>query len=743
MGEVHEQSESSLLASKLASPALPSLTIERPRLCQVLESAVERPVTVLDAPAGWGKTVALTAWARTRTDNPVSWLSLDPEDHDKQLLGYLTQAVASGLAEAGDGYRDDVVDMANAIAKRTEPLVLVIDNFHNLSDEPPLAWLEFLMRHAAPGLRLVLSGRGDPALPLHHVRLRGELTVLREPELSFTRSETGQLLDAAGLAVADRDVTALHRHAEGWPAGIRLAAEVAAEEPDGAADIARVSGVSGPVADYLTAEVLSALPPEVRDMLGLTSVCDRLCPGLVDALTGRSDGEAVLAGLTRFNAFLVPVPGSPGWCRCRRMFSELLRAKLGHQPCDQVAGLHARSARWLAANGLSSDALRHALLAGQWAGADEVFVQGWPGLIWHCRSAISEPATDAQAPRDVSADPLLALALAAERLGEHDALAAQRYLDEADQFREQSVEAGGGDQFDVMAAALRVAVAQQCGGPQRLTQAATQLLELLGLCQPSLTPVSDPAVAADVLPGVPAPAFVAAAALALTALGTAELANGDLEVAESSLSGGLEYGRKANLPCERLVAASRLALVRAIRGQFTAAEIAAEAALDLPPCPGQTAGVHRAGAYLALAVVEIHRDQIGSAQVRLRRAAAVCDASVEPVISAGIAAATASIQHESGDVTGPMTRSAPAAAHSPNGDPPVTLRAGSTPSRRNCAHPTGTSEGPGGCCLPGPMIAKRQRRWRRCVARRFWCAVTTRKRRWRRCRSGRGPTRGL
>jgi LuxR family maltose regulon positive regulatory protein len=647
-----------LLTSKLAVPPPPGGVVERPRLHSLLDAGTRGPVTVLVAPAGWGKTVLLSAWAPT-AGGPVGWLSLEPADTGERFWWYLHGALTmSGLADplppprphAGTGY---LTQLAEALAGQARPVVLVLDDLHHVRDPAVTEGLDFLLRHAGSGLRLVVSGRSEPELPLHRWRLRDELMELRTDELSFTPAETRELFARHDLDLPGPALARLRARTEGWPAGLRFAALSLPEHPDPIRFVDRFAGDDPRVAGYLTGEVLGGLPTGTRDALLDASILERMCGPLVDALTGRGDGDALLTGLERAGGFMLPLDARPGWYRPHRMLGELLRAELGRRAPERVPELHRRAARWHAEQGLPADALRHALAGQDWGYATRLLVTHRHHLARYGHdeplpAPVPPPPVDA-----IRADPELALAYAADRLDLRDLDVADGYLRLADRHR-HLLAADRQDRFGLIATALQLAQAQQRGDAAQVRSAATGMLALLGEVEPVWpAAVVDPAhpapPAGPAAGGAGADRDAGAAAVALTALGTAELSDGDLAAAEAALTDGLVRAEVAGLSCARLVCASALAFVQAARGQLRAAERTARAALGAPPCPGQARSVHRGYAHLALAMADLQGERPDAARAELDLAAA-SEPGGDPELAAAVAIVAAQLRLDEGDL---------------------------------------------------------------------------------------------
>ncbi|MDF2739778.1 MAG: ATP-dependent transcriptional regulator, MalT-like, LuxR family, partial [Actinomycetia bacterium] len=309
-----------LLASKLAAPAMPGRVVERPRLFKLLDTGVERPVTLVAAPAGSGKTLLLTSWMSAASPpREVAWLSLDRGDNDPvRFWAYVLAALGrSGAVPADSGLRavqpspgdDDALppSLLHGLEELASPVVLVLDDVHELTEPRVLDGLDFLIRHAPPQLRLVLSTRADPPLALHRLLVSGQLTQLRGADLAFTVPEVDELLAGYDYRprLSDDDLAVLQARTEGWAAGLRLAAVSMQHQPDLHRFVMELAGDDRSLAGYLVSEVLEQQPAELRGFLLRTCVVGELSGELADALTGRDDGERTLARLERANAFVM------------------------------------------------------------------------------------------------------------------------------------------------------------------------------------------------------------------------------------------------------------------------------------------------------------------------------------------------------------------------------------------------------------------------------------------------------
>jgi LuxR family maltose regulon positive regulatory protein len=351
----------------LVPPARPS-QVARARLLRLLDGALSRPLTLVTAPAGFGKTTLVATWLRTVAP-ATAWLSLDEDDDvPGRFLEYLVAALdpdgsARTLLDSGSASMPAVVAaLVNDLAAEATELVAVLDDVHLLHEPEILDALTFLVEHCPPGLHLVFACRDEPELPLSRWRGRGVLVEIGAAQLRFSADEAAVLLDTlTGRDVDPAVVASLYRRAEGWAAGLQM---LGIGLRDGtAAPGPAVSYRAGDryVLDYLADEVLRGQPADVRDFLLRTSVLDELTPSLCDAVTGRSDSARVIRRLERANLFLTPVDDAGEWHRYHGLFADYLRGELAP---DVAAESHRRAADWYSFRGLPAETIRHAVAGG-------------------------------------------------------------------------------------------------------------------------------------------------------------------------------------------------------------------------------------------------------------------------------------------------------------------------------------------------------------------------------------------
>jgi LuxR family maltose regulon positive regulatory protein len=334
----------------------------------------KRRLTLVSAPAGFGKTTLVVAWLK-QIDHPAAWLSLDEADNDlPRFLAYLAAAfqqidegIGAPLLSALQSPQLPTIEkilagLLNEIALRTDSLILVLDDYHLLGEAAILEAMEFLLHHQPPQLHLVLTTREDPDLPLARLRARDQLTEIRARDLRFTREETDAFLRGVmGLELSKQDVAALEDRTEGWAAGLQLAGLSMQRQADRKSFIADFSGSHRHILDYLTDEVLQQQPEDIRTFLLQTAILDRLSGPLCDAVTGRMDSSRLLAHLEAANLFVTPLDEERRWYRYHHLFSDLLRNQLNRSQPEWIPELHRRASRWYAENGYIQAAIEHGL----------------------------------------------------------------------------------------------------------------------------------------------------------------------------------------------------------------------------------------------------------------------------------------------------------------------------------------------------------------------------------------------
>ena len=372
----------SLLLTKLSVPSARSTLVSRPRLGERLDEGLGRKLTLISAPAGFGKTTLLSAWpdAPSGNDRPVAWLSLDPGDNDPaRFWRYFITAVdqlqpgsgETALALLGSPQAPPIeailTTLLNELVDLSTDAVLVIDDYHLIESQTIHEALTFLIDHLPPRMHLAIATRVDPPLPLPRLRARGEMTELRAADLRFTPEEAATFLNRVmGLELSAEDTAELEGHTEGWIAGLQMAALAMRDHADVSGFIAAFTGSNRHVVDYLAEEVLARQPEELRTFLLETSVLDRMCAPLCNVVTGHADGQTTLEHLEHANLFLVALDDERHWYRYHHLFADVLLQRLHQTQAGLAPELHKRACGWFEEEGLVGEAINHALAAQDW-----------------------------------------------------------------------------------------------------------------------------------------------------------------------------------------------------------------------------------------------------------------------------------------------------------------------------------------------------------------------------------------
>jgi LuxR family maltose regulon positive regulatory protein len=479
-----------LLATKLHVPRPRPGFLARRRLLERLTEGTAGALTLVCAPAGFGKTSLLGDWVR-RSQQRVAWLSLDGGDSDPARF-WRYVAAALDTVRPGVGQRADplfqgaqpspeavLTMLVNELAEGPGEVVLVLDDYHLVEAPPVHDSLAALLERVPPQLRLVLASRTDPPLPLARLRASGQLAELREADLRFTSEEAAALLrTTVGPELPQAAVAALGDRTEGWVVGLQLAALSLRGHADVGAFVDGFSGSHRYVLDYLCEEVLDGQPEPLRAFLLETSILERLSGPLCDAVTGRADGQELLEQAERANLFLHPLDEVRSWWRYHHLFADFLRVRLRQERPDRVEELHRNAAAWHEAQGLADEAIGHSLAAGDatWAARliereVDACILRWEGATLQCWLAALPAELVGSRPRLSLAQANLALISGRVEAIEGPLGAAERGVGEAvDEPYEPSVGRGAS-----MMANLPAAIALQHAGLANLRGDAGQM----------------------------------------------------------------------------------------------------------------------------------------------------------------------------------------------------------------------------------------------------------------------------
>jgi LuxR family maltose regulon positive regulatory protein len=619
-----------VLTSKITAPSVPGWAIPRPRISELMASgAGERRLTVVTGPPGAGKTMAMALWAAA-DPGAVAWLALDDYDNRPGVFwSYVVAALRrAGLAvprawsatSRGPGADHPfLLRLASTLAAQDPPVTLVIDDLHLLTKPELLDGLDYVLRNAVSGLRLVVSSRTDPLLPLHRHRLAGQLIEIRAADLAFNLTETGLLLAQHGITLTADSLECLTRQTEGWAAGIRLAAISMDTHPDPDQFVKELIGEDTAVAGYLVEEVLNSQSPEVREVLVSTSILDRFNAALASELVTSEHAARILPAMARANAFVQPL--GRGWYRYHTLFAQVLRLKLRREHPGRIALLHRRAARWYERNGTLTDAVRHAGEAGDWQLAASMVIDGLAiGELIEPRGSRSLAGGFRNMPtsKDWSeTKPLLvsaALSLAAGRFDTSAAAvgAAEGLLEclPADQEVESRL----------AAAMIRLAACRR-SGDLAVAAAAAARAEMLVEKVSRASLARHPEISTRVLAG----------------RGVVELWSGHLDEAACVLNSGVAAAADSGSEYERADCLGQLALTEALRGRLRhAANLAAQVTALTTDGPASPVQHPNPASLVALALVHLERNELREARNRLKQADAVL--SVRPDQLAGAVA---------------------------------------------------------------------------------------------------------
>lgn len=368
-----------ILSTKIYIPTRRHRMVVRPRLIKQLNEGLNRKLTLVSAPAGFGKTTLVSDWL-DKCDRPVAWLSLDEGDNDPiRFLTYIVVALQTIAPTTGVGVlkllhspqapsmEAILTLLLNEIATIPEHFILVLDDYHSIDTTPIHHALIFLLAHLPPQMHLVLATREDPPLPLARLRVRNYLTELRVADLRFTSSEAAEFFkEVMGLQLSEATIVALENRTEGWIAGLQLAGISMQGLADPTTFVRSFTGSHHFVLDYLVEEVLQQQSDPIQKFLLYTSISDRLCGALCDAvlLNPSATGQTTLESIERANLFIIPLDNERRWYRYHHLFTELLRQRLHHSlPKHEIEELHRRASLWFEANVLEMEAFHHAVAA--------------------------------------------------------------------------------------------------------------------------------------------------------------------------------------------------------------------------------------------------------------------------------------------------------------------------------------------------------------------------------------------
>jgi LuxR family maltose regulon positive regulatory protein len=520
------------------------------------------------------------------------------------------------LTPAPIGGQEEFVErLLDGLGRLARPVHLVLDDLHQLRSEKAVRTLGRLLEQAPALLHTFLVSRRDPQLPLHRLRLAGELVEIRAADLEFTTDESAALLEAARIALEPDAIARLHERTEGWAAALRLAAMSLTRHGDPERFVAEFAGSERTVADYLLGEVLGRHPPEVRDLLLRTCVLERVNGPLADLLTGRTDGARVLHDLEAANALVVATDVARTWFRYHHLLTDLLRLELYRELAGDVPRLHRLAADWFADHDHPVDAIRHAKLAEDWDFVAELLGRHWVHLLLDGEEATLAALLDGVPARLVEADAELATITAVDRL-----------------LRTRWVEA------DALLSAARGSIEGMPSARRRRARTALATVQLFRARQLGElgTLVDDASLLLKGDPDDGAPAGAELQALALTNLGIVKTWTFRLAEAEQHLEQGLELGRTIGRPYVEVGCLSALGVVANLTMRPNLAEKRLREAIAIAHRVGWSKHPMIGVAYMSLGSVLIDRGLLFDGESWVGRADLVLAEAQEPAAGVGL-----------------------------------------------------------------------------------------------------------
>lgn len=382
----------SILSTKLFIPTIPPDVISRPQLVDQMTAGLKTGhlLTLISAPAGYGKTTLVAEWISSY-QGQIAWLSLDEQDNNEiRFWTYFVNALqtvslslgqkAQGLLETAKDFDAQIflTELVNDVVNLDNKIIMVLDDYHVITNQAIHAGLTFLLEHLPPTLHLFISTRADPPIPISRLRVRGKLTEFRIADLRFTEEEVSEFLNTLmKLGLNPTDIQALETRTEGWIAGLKLAALSMQGLENSHAFIKAFTGNQQFILEYLVDEVLQRQPESFQRFLVETSILQRMCAPLCNAVTESFDSANILADLQRRNLFVLSLDGEQYWYRYHHLFAEFLKSHLQRNRANDLPALHRRAAQWYQANNFPEEALKHAFAIPDYAYVSHLVVNNW------------------------------------------------------------------------------------------------------------------------------------------------------------------------------------------------------------------------------------------------------------------------------------------------------------------------------------------------------------------------------
>lgn len=639
--------------AKIMPPPIPADLVSRPSLMNVLDRGGDRALTLICAPAGYGKSLLLADWVRGTGSVPTTWVNIEEDDKDpRRLWGNILSALRACPGVPPDSRLRRLVvsrssveleffaDLVDALDALPTPIRLVLDDAHHLATREALHGLQMMMCSPPPRLRLVLATRRDPVLAVARMRLEEQLCELRAEQLRFSAAESALLLGRSGIRLSARQIAVLHDRTGGWPAGLQLAALQLRDHRDTASVIASFSGDERPVADYLVGEVLVRLSDDEREVLRCTCICDPVPARLAVELSGRQDAAELLDRLEHDTGLVTGIGPQRAFYRVQQLMRSYLVADLQRSGPDRVAELHRRAAVWYSDEGCGPAALNHATRARD-SGLATDLVHRWAAEL----TARGEHAALLRAlpPENRSG---VALPTASADAGGGDSwravISAQRHLLRGDRRR----------------AAAEVALARRAAR----TDPGASLAQLL-VATEQLGWLADPPHEEAEHHDELEPDDSAVAAIALAARASARLAGGAVAAARGDAQLALQSARRLGLGLLELQCLWLLGAAAWAREDYRAAAAAALAVAEAAALGGWEDSVWAVGARALDALAALMRGQprhaLRAADAGLQTTAAERD----PVVRFALRVARGGALSDTGDTTAGLLELQRARAH--------------------------------------------------------------------------------
>ena len=648
---------SSLLDTKLYAPRRPTGLVSRPHLTDRVQRGAQSKLTLVSAPAGFGKSTLLAEWlgVAPAEGSVTAWLSLDPGDnhpvtfwmHVIAALRTVAPTVGSKsltLLESPDRSIESVLaPLLNELNALPDDLVLVLDDYHTIDSPEIQVGMAYLLEHLPAQVHLVIATRADPALPLARLRAKGNLIEIRAIDLRFTPDEASAFLNGVmTLGLTAQDVAVLEGRTEGWIAAIQLAGLSMQGRDDVAGFIARFAGDDRYIVDYLVEEVLQRQPEQVRTFLLETSILSRLNGPLSDAVTGRDGGKAMLEALERQNLLLVPLDDRREWYRYHHLFGDVLEAHLRDERPADLPALHQRAAEWFERTGERGEAIRHAIAGTNFERAADLIELALPASGRGRQEATLRRWLDALPDELIRARPVLSNGYAGSILVRGETEGVESRLRDAERWLEVMAAGESGETIE----RPRAMVVADEDAFRRLPGALA--IHRAGLARLRGDVAGTIAHARRALELIDADDDLGQGA-ASALLGLAYWTNGDLEAASSLYAGALARIEKAGFRSDAIGVSLALADMRIAQGRLHDAMRTYERGLELAADQGGATLRGAADMHVGISEILRQRDDLAGAARHLQQATDLGEANGLPQNPYRSRVAAAGIRQAEGD----------------------------------------------------------------------------------------------